>query len=339
MMITTTLITTLLVSAGIGGQAESPADKLVGPMHLVIRMDEDLFTLFSALNALGYARETTHGGPPLEASVFHPIRARVREAVQKASRTGSAKTLRDLVSAHPEPIEVYAEAVLAGARGVAPSSRAAALLELVPTLSKFREEAGLGALFDELAEEQRTLAKRLMKDAGKDLEAASKIVGESVVFPSGTVVLPNWLDAQDEVRVVATAGERYLIVGAADRPARRSILLMAIRPRARSWIDAGFRGAKKFQSDWSSLSRGSAVVKRFGDPRAYLSEVLAQAIAHRAMTNNNAEEDEAFIEATNRQGLPWTRSALAILDASAKNPGEKLADMLPSLLARHGPAR
>ena len=340
-MITTTLLATLLVSAGIQAERspEAPADKLVGPMRLVIRMDEDLFTLFSALNALGYSRETNHGGPPLEASVFHPIRVRVREAVQKSSRTPSAKRLSSLVAAHPDPVEVYAEAALGGARGAGLSPKAAALSELVPTLRMFRAEAGLRALFDGLADEQRSLARNLMKDAGRDLEAASKIVGEDVTFPPGTVVLPNWLDAQDEVRLVETKGERYLVVGASLVPARRAILLTAIRPLTRVWVDGAFRGAKKFQAEWNALSRSSSIVKRFGDPRAYLSEVLAQAIAHRAMVENTAAGDEAFIESTSREGLLWIRSALALLDASAKNSGKTFGQMLPMLLPRHGPGR
>ncbi len=310
--------------------------KLITDHGVELRADEDVFVLFAALNAAGYAEETERKGPPLRAPVFHAIRVDVRDALRKVRDKPSMEGVRKLFETNPGEIEDYLSAALA--EGKADLSPAAKKIrpKLDGVFSKLREEAELVALFDKLAEDQRNHAKELKAKLEADFAAASKILGgDPLRGPANLVVVPNPLDGHGMVRVVDHGDVRFLVVGPGFPTARRAILEDALRAALAEPVKAAFGSARGFSRSWDGLKTSKRIRTQFTDGPNYLTEGLTAAVAHSVLAKRSRDTDEDFIDEQARKGMRWARASLKVLDSAES--GAPLAEQLPKIVGKVSP--
>ena len=302
--------------------------------------NEQVFLLFAALNAAGYAEEPKRKGPPLNAPVYHPIRVEARDALRKTSSLSSMEAVRKVFETHAQPIPVYIEAALSMAGGAPEASAAAKSLarDLAP-LSDYRTDAQVVGLYDKLVNEQRDHMKALDTALETDFEAARKVVGDPELrAPTALVVVPNPLDGHGLVRKLGMGGTTYLVVGPGLDAARSAVLVEALRPAVAQMVDGAYGRGKNLARSWSTLSTSKRITSKWPNGKAYLTDALTHAIVHRARSKADGkggrEADEAFVDAQAKDGMRWSRAALRILDSHDKGA---LAESLPGLVARATP--
>src|SRR5262245_60690690 len=166
------VLSALFLFTAFPASADAP-DRLITRHGVELVADENVFVLFAALNALEYNEETRRKGPPLKAPVFHPLREKVRDALRQAAKKGATTGIKKMFDDNPAEIETYLEAILAGDKDKL-SPEATKLKGKIAAIEKFRTDAELVALFDQIAEEQRTLGTVLKKNLEADFEAAQK---------------------------------------------------------------------------------------------------------------------------------------------------------------------
>lgn len=308
------LVLWLMGMSAVGGAPDHAPDRLLTRHGVDIVLDEDVFVLFAALNAAGYSRETERKGPPLVAPIFHPIRADAREALRAARNTNALKEARKVFEAHPVAIEVYLEAILAGQSASAGTAKLRDAL--IPVLTRFRKEAALEALFDRLAERQRTLALTLREDLDKDLGRATKLLGlKALTAPLDLVVVPNFLDGHAEARRVRSKAGRFVVVGPGFSSARAAIVTEVVAATLAASARQAVQGAAAFQQNWESLKASRRIRGRYGHAANYLAQALARAVTHRVRhPKPHRETDEDFIDDQAKQGIRWARAGLKIVD-------------------------
>ncbi len=318
-------LTSALVAAS-PANADAP-DRLITQQGVELRADEDVFVLYAALNALGYGEETRHKGPPLKAPVFHAIRVEVRDALRQADKKGATAGLRKLFDDNPAEIEAYLEAILAGDKDKL-SKDATKLKGKLGALEKFRDDADVEALFDQIAEEQRALAITLKKNLETDFDTAEKLIGtHDLRAPASLVVVPNPLDGHDIVRRVSVGDATYLVVGPGLEAAQSTILSASLRPLLAKYVKDAWPNAKKFKAHWDSLKTSSRITRLFRDDEAYFTAGLANAIVYQVRTGKGRtkDKDEDFIEEQSKDGMRWARAALRILDESKGQMSSELS--------------
>ncbi|MEO1338142.1 MAG: hypothetical protein AAFV29_21030, partial [Myxococcota bacterium] len=285
------------VALALPSVAEDIPDRLFTTQGVELRADEDVFVLFAALNAAGYAEETKRKGPPLRAPVFHPIRRTVRDALRKFGSRPSVVAMTTLFEDHAEELEDYLAAAL-GAGGLSPAAQRLQR-KLAPALERFRKDAKVVQLFDDLAAEQRAHAQRLRAGLDRDLSEAAKQLGDDAFrAPKNLVVVPNPLEAHALIRRVQTQNEVLLITGPDDQTARQAVLEAALKPALRRAVDKHYRSARLFARSWASLKTNRRIARRYIDGRNYLAEALARALAFRVIARREGragkDADEAF---------------------------------------------
>jgi hypothetical protein len=324
----------------------APAAPGDAPMTLItdhgveLSANEQVFLLFAALNAAGYAEEPRREGPPLNAPVFHPLREEVRDALREVKSRPSLEAVRSVFKKNPQPIPVYLEAVLSMAPGAPDATGPAAKLEkrLAP-LADFRSDASLEALIDRLADEQRAHMKELKGALEQDFEAVRDVLGdEAFRAPVRLVVVPNPLDGHGLVRKLSMGGETYLVVGPGLDQARMAILEAALEPAVREMVSEAYGRARSLARSWSTLKTSKRITRSWPTGQAYLTDALTHALAHRALEGapkgRRRDVDEAFIDAQAKDGMRWARAALRIVDRRGDAP---LAEALPRLVAKAKP--
>jgi hypothetical protein len=309
--------------------AQDAPDRLITKHGVELRADEDVFVLFAALNALEYNEETRRKGPPLEAPVFHPLRDKVRNALRQAEKKGVTAGIKKLFDENPAEVETYLEAILAGDKDKL-SPEATKLKGKLAALDKFRNEAELVELFDEIAEEQRLLGAGLKKNLEADFDAAEKTIGGSVRAPLSVVVVVNPLDGHDIVRRVTAGETTYLVVGPGLEAAQSTILGNSLRQALAKFVKDGWSNARKFKAHWDGLKSSSRVGRLYRDDETYFTASLANAMVYhvRAGKTRNKEKDEDFIDQQSNEGMRWARAALRVLDDSKGQMATELAKAL-----------
>lgn len=333
-MISALTLTAFTAATVLPAATDAPV-RLITKHGVELRADEDVFVLFAALNALGYAEETRRKGPPLRAPVFHDIRIEVRDALRAVHKKGGTAGIRKMFEKNPAEIEVYLQAILAEGRAKLPK-RARKLKSALGALQEFRNKAELASLFDKIAEEQRKHSVKLKGLVEQDFVEAKKLLGASSLrAPLSLVVVPNPLDGHDVVRRLRVGDTRYLIVGPGFGTARRSILEAGLRPVIGEYVKAAWKGARRYRKHWDSLKTSRRITRRFPNGQAYLTEALTAATAYRVRVKRRTRDtDEDFIDEQAKDGIRWARAALKILDDAGRGP---LKDQLPRLLAKSSP--
>ena len=314
-MVSTLALTALTLA--LPAAAQDAPDRLFTSHGVELRADENVFLLFAALNAAGYAEESERKGPPLRAPVYHDIRVSVRDALRKYRTKPAVQSVVKVFEANAVDLETYIAAALAdgglskAAKGLQP--------KLKPALDKFRQEVDLIKVFDDLADAQRTHAKKLLAGVNSDLSAAVKMLGDAGFrAPTNLVVVPNPLDSHGLTHRVQTKDAVILIVGPDAATARRAILEEALRPTIKTLVAANYRSAKIFRRSWDSLKSSRRIVRRYKDGQNYLTEALTSAMAYRvaakAAGKSGREADEEFVDEQAKNSMRWARGALRVLD-------------------------
>ncbi len=310
--------------------------KLITDHGVELRADEDVFVLFAALNAAGYAEETERKGPPLRAPVFHAIRVDVRDALRKVRDKESMEEVRKLFENNPGEIEDYLSAALADGKVELSPAAKKIRPKLDGVFSKLRDEAELVTLFDTLAEAQRNHAKELKTKLEADFAAASKILGgDKLRGPASLVVVPNPLDGHGMVRVVDHGKTRYLVVGPGFPTAERAVLEAALRDALAEPVKAAWGQARGFARSWDGLKTSKRIRTQFEDGPNYLTEALTAAVAHSVLSKRSRDADDDFIDEQAKNGQRWARAALKLLETADK--GAPLATELPKVVGKVTP--
>ena len=321
--------------SAIAASASDAPDRLLTRQGVDIVLDEDVFALFAALNAAGYSEETERKGPPLVAPVFHPVRVDARHALREAAESASLRSVRAVFEAHPVPIEVYLEAVLAGDTAAPP--RAGRLrTALMPVLARFRREATLEALFDRLVDRQRAHALALHAHLESDFDRAGALLGvKTLRAPNDAVVVPNLLDAHGQIRAIRQARARFLVVGPSLTLARAAVVNDAVAAALEPAAQRAFAQAPSYQKSWESLKASRRIRTRYQNGARYLAESVARAVAHRVIhPDANRDADEDFIDDQAKRGMRWARAGLKIVDAGSRG---HLAATLPARARKTSP--
>lgn len=320
----------LVLPLALGAPAERPEvdapERLITRHGVDLTIDERVFALFAALNALGYAEETEHKGPPLRAPVFHPIRLEVRDALRKLD-DAALSGVRTMFEKSPAEVEVYLEALLApDAVDQRPSAEAEKLGASLGALASFREKAEIAKLFDTLVVEQRDVARALKDRLERDLGAARTRLGAEARAPVTLVVVPNALEGHDVVRTVRIGTRRYLVVGPGIDAAEVAVLEAVLAEVLRPALEAAWRGAAgpRYEKAWEAVRASPRIARRYGDGRAYLAANLARVLALEVVARGGGEApDEDALDAMSRDGLRWGRPAARALEAlDGKTPLE-----------------
>ncbi len=312
--------------------------RLVTRQGIELAADEQVFLLYAALNAAGYAEEPKRRGPPLNAPVFHPIREKLRDGLRAARERPSAQAVQAVFETNQQPVALYIEAAMSLAPGgPAGSKPAAELARKLAPLIDFSKDAGLEPLFDELAAEQREHMKELKLALEKDLDALRKVIGDpSFRAPLPLVVVPNPLEGHGLVRRLTLAGTTYLVVGPGLPEARAAILEAALEPAMRALVAKHYDKGKGLARSWAALKTSKRITGTWPTGQAYLTGALTAAAAHRAMTVADKaagrEAEEEFIDAQAKFGMRWARVGLRLLDGS-----EPLESSLPKQIAKAQP--
>ena len=332
------VVSLVALSAPAWAATDEAPIQLYTPQGVNIRLDERVFHLFAALNAAGYSAEDKRRGPPLNAPVYHPVRVQVRDALRDRRDAPIVEKLRDLFESHPQPIAVYLEALLAeeGDRLSPAAKKLKPELDLIDT---FAEEASLQKLFDQLAVEQRDLAKKLMKAIDEDLAAAKEMIDSDLRAPVNTVVVPNPLDSHTALETIDVGEKRFIVVGPDFDEARQNLVTELAKPYLRAAVGKAWGAAGKYRAHWDQVKISKRISGRYGDAKNYLMVALAHALAHKVDADRRgtagAESDEAFIDEHAREGLRWARVALRLWEQH--DSSKSFEQDLPRLLAKYGP--
>lgn len=335
-MPTTPALAALVLTLHAGLLQDAP-DRVISTQGVELRNDERVFTLFAALNGLGFAEETARKGPPLRAPEFHPLRVKIQDAMRKANESGQLAGVRQLFEEHPAELEVYLQAVLGG-EGL--SKEAERLASGLGVLETFRQKADVAKLFDSVALEQRALAKDLKTKIERDFSSGTRLLGlKDLRAPTTLVVVPNPLDGHDSVRVVRSKDTTYLIVGPGLVTASRAVLETSLRARLAPAVDATWSTAPgaKFAKSWDGLKGSPRIGRSWSDGKAYLTDTLARVLTFKVRSKTQEpkekrESEEDFLDEATRSDLRWARALLRALDG--QEGAEPIDTALPKILSR-----
>lgn len=308
---------------------------LVTDHGVELQANERVFLLFAALNAAGYAEEPKRKGPPLNAPVFHPIRKDVRDALRGDAAREALEPVRAIFESNPKAIRTYIEATLALGGEGAPKGDVKKLADALAPLEAFSQGAQVSGVFDKVATAQREHMKELRTKLQADFEAAAAVMGdEAFRAPVDLVVVPNPLDGHGLVREASFGGKTYLVVGPGLESARAAVLRHALRPAIGAAVNKAWRNGGRLADDWGRRKASKRIAERWASGGAYLTDAIASAVAHKALTKVDGtagrDADENFIDEQSKEGMYWGRNALRMLGDRPEKA--TLVDALPKLV-------
>lgn len=315
--------------------AQDAPDRIISQYGVDMLEDEQIFTLFSALNAAGYSDESKRKGPPLNAPVYHPIRVELRDELRKVKRTQVLDELQRLFSQHPAPLEAYIQAAMTDTRSPASAEVVRIRQQLLPLLKRYQGEAETQKLMDKLAEKQREHVKQLKVRVDQDLQAAASFLHEPVRAPTDFQVIPNLLDTQNSRRRMKIGTRSVLLVGADLETARSAIVsqvLSAYFEKATQGLTSSNRQLKRA---WDEVRRSRRIRTRYTSGDHYLAEALGRALAFRVSHKGRMSSDlvETFSdEQAKEAGMRWIQPALQMLDAAPS--GSAFSGSIARLISR-----
>jgi hypothetical protein len=328
------LFALLTLPLALTGAIEDAPTKIYTDSGVEMRLQEEVFRLFAALNAAGYAEESKRRAPPLSAPVYHPLRIDVRDALRELRDQPVTEAVRKLFQANPYPIEDYLAAMIAGPEDRI-SENAQKLRGELAALEKFAEEASLTALFDELATEQRELAKELSVEIESGLDRAAEIIADpDFRAPTSLIVVPNPLDSHDAYRTLEIGDDSYVVVGPGLSAGRDRIVYAAVEPYVRSIVDKTWGVAAKWREHWDGVKLSKRIRGRYETGKNYMTVALTRALVHE-IGGEEEEADEIFVDEQAREGMRWARIAMRVW--AKAEPGVPFAQQARGLVIKYGP--
>jgi hypothetical protein len=221
--------TALLVLSGlplfIGGYAGTASAEvspdwygsLMSDHGVEVEADQRIFTLFAALNALGYNAGPAARVDPIPRPELSEPRRVVR--AQAPMSAALADAFQSFFDQHPLPLRNYVG--FAAALGPAPDfalgsepPESAPLRGLEQLLARYYKEGNLGAIYEKLLPQYRAALKGYLPHLDDALAAADKILksphGDA---PPPPVIAVNLLDGAGSGFGVRRGGGSYLVIG------------------------------------------------------------------------------------------------------------------------------
>src|SRR5690606_27065018 len=183
-----------------------------------LRVDERVFTLFAALNELGYDVAPVTRHDPIPKREFDPVRRAVRDAatMEPALRA----KFEAFFDKNPVPVRSYLTYTLALAEAPsfkAPETAPAATEALegsVALLAEFYAKAKIGAMFSKAVDVRRDAMRAWAKVVDKPLQEAREVLGVEETEDSPlNVVVVNLLDGRGQSQGILLGDDLHLVVG------------------------------------------------------------------------------------------------------------------------------
>jgi hypothetical protein len=287
----------LVVCAPAFAGAQDWASSLYTEGGVELRVDERVFTLFAALNALGFDDAPVGRKDPIPKREFDDIRQAVRDVVKLDSAT--RKEFEAFFDKHPKPIRSYTAFALAVGDAptftVDPARLPADAKDLVgfeALLAKFYGQYKVQTIFARLVEKQRDALKAWLPVVDKPLEKAREILKEKVTDDTPRVVLVvNLLDGRGAGHGIGLKDETYLVVGpsgagAADvTAALKAYARVLVQSAADSKVASCLKGAKELFEEVKDRNVGAFT------PADYVAENLARAVAIQAAVTADKQQN------------------------------------------------
>jgi hypothetical protein len=252
-----------------------------------LRVDERVFTLFAALNELGYDNAPVTRLDPIPKREFDPVRRAVRDAA------GMEPALRGKFEAffdkNPLPVRSYLTYALA--LGPAPTFKAPEappagtepLKGFEALLQEFHTKAKIGSMFHRAVEVHRDAMRAWSAVVDKPLAEAREALGvvESDDSPMNVVVV-NLLDGKGASFGIPMGEDLFLVVGP---PGKEPDASTVARAFARAEVIALAKGKGRNLKNGESLLqeiRGSGFPVEAANIDDFVAENLARVIAIKA---------------------------------------------------------
>lgn len=287
--------------------AQDWASSLYTEGGVELRVDERVFTLFAALNALGFDDAPVSRKDPIAKREFDPIRQAVRDVIKLDA--GLRKEFEAFFDKHPKPIRSYTAFALAVGDAptftVDPARLPADARDLVgfeALLAKFYGKYKVQTIFSRLVEKQRETLKAWLPVVDKPLEKARQILKEKITDESPRVVLVvNLLDGRGSGHGIGLKDETYLVVGPSEAgnpdvvAAVKGYARVAVQGAADSKVAGCFKGGKELFEEVKDRNVGAFT------PADYVAENMARAVAIQAALA--ADRSQGALDAQYKSGF------------------------------------
>ncbi len=325
----------LVVSTGARAE-DGWATTLYSPGGAELRVDERVFTLFAALNDLGYDVAPVTRHDPIPRREFDPVRRAVRDAV--TMEPALRAKFEAFFDQNPLPVRSYLIYTLA--LGEAPTFKAPETLPpgteslkgFEALLAEFHGKAKIRAMFTKAVDVHRDAMRAWAAVVDAPLAAARAALGVEETEDSPlTVVVVNLLDGRGQSQGILVGDELHLVVGP---PGKEPDPTVVARAFARAEVVAITSGSGKHLRNGQTLLdevRAAGYPVDAATVDEYVAENLARVIAIRASLPR--EQQSRAMEEEFWRGFVLVKElnrGLAIFNASkgAKPLPQFIADFL-----------
>lgn len=209
----------LALSFTTGAKAQDGwATSIYSPGGAELRVDERVFTLFAALNELGYDVAPVTRHDPIPKREFDPVRRAVRDAA--SMEPALRAKFEAFFDKNPVPVRVYLTYTLA--LGDAPEFKAPeappagteALKGFEALLKEFYAKAKIGSMFSRAVDVHRDAMRAWAQVVDKPLAQAREALGiEETDDSPMNVVVVNLLDGRGQSQGILLGEDLHLVVG------------------------------------------------------------------------------------------------------------------------------
>jgi len=313
----------LVLSLSTGARAQDGwATSIYSAGGAELRVDERVFTLFAALNELGYDTAPVTRHDPIPKREFDPVRQAVRDAasLEPALRA----KFEAFFDKNPVPVRAYLTYTLAV--GDAPGFAAP---EVVPPgteslagfeklLAEFHAKAKIGQMFAKAVEVHRNAMRAWAQVVDEPLAQAREALGVKETEDSPlTVVVVNLLDGRNQSQGIVVGDDLNIVVGP---PGPKPDPALVARAFARAEVVALTKGNGKNLKAGDELLqeiRSAGYPVEAANVDEFVAENLARVIAIRASVPR--EEQARAMEEEFWRGFVLVKElnrGLAIFNAS-----------------------
>jgi hypothetical protein len=259
-----------------------------------LRADERVFALYTVLNALGYDKAPVSRQNPIPKYAFHPVRQEVRLKVG-ALDPAVRKQADAFLDGHPQPLQRYLGYALAlGPPPFDQAPKAREWSELKGFDAVIRNAYSTWNLPELLAQEQGEYRKALrgyLPAIDAPIAKLRKMLRVGDDAASGTLLVMNLLDAQDEVCGLRSERGVTIVVGPSDKPNVEGVL----REYARAFVEPAV--GKKAQAGWAGgpglLREAQLAGANETSVSDYATALIARAAALKALESSDAAYEAA----------------------------------------------
>jgi hypothetical protein len=316
MICTTLLIATLAANAPAAAKPEPAAAagdwfaSLYTGEGIELRADERVFALFAVLNAVGYDAGPVTRKEPVPKVLYHPVRQAVRARVI-GTDPDVRKAADAFLDAHPVALRRYLAYAASGGNPPFTAGAKAKDLQDLKGLEQVLAKAWTGWKLEELFGTVQQEYRKSLKAYLTAIDGPMQKEREILKVPEGgaqSVLVLNLLDAQNEVRGVATDNEMVLIVGPADKPNVEGVLAqfarLVIEPVVSKKVSGWAAGAQVLRE----AQVAGATEQNLSE---YATSLIATAVALRAM-----DASDVTYDAANNRGYFGAKDIAAMFDGS-----------------------